>query len=122
MLRGMQMPRKRQTKLDSGIYSKWERGPSKLGDAFPLAVWVQSTKNSKRYREAGINLYVGLWRGPTEEQLAELKAADMHVICSQRDLGLNSANADVIVGWMHGDEPDNADPWFARADLFRASV
>jgi len=97
-----------KTQTDSAIYSKWQRGPSKWGDAFPIAVWVQSPKNAKRYREAGINLYVGLWRGPTEEQLTELKAAGMHVICSQRDVGLNSVNTDVIVGWMHGDEPDNA--------------
>ncbi len=30
--------------------------------------------NAERYKEAGINLYVGLWRGPTEEQLALLQA------------------------------------------------
>lgn len=94
--------------LNSDAYSKWERGPSKLGDEFPIAVWLQSTKNAKRYREAGINLYVGLWRGPSDEQLTELKAAGMHVICSQRDTALNSTHADVIIGWMHGDEPDNA--------------
>ena len=31
-------------------------------------------------------------------------------ICAQNDVGLSSENADVIVGWMHGDEPDNAQP------------
>jgi hypothetical protein len=92
----------------TSIYTKWERGPSALGGAFPIAVWVQAPKNAKRYRDAGINVYVGLWRGPTEEHLAELKAAGMHVICSQRQVALDSANADVIIGWMHGDEPDNA--------------
>ena len=37
-----------------------------------------------------------------------LKAAVMPVICSQNEVGLKDRNNDVIVGWMHGDEPDNA--------------
>jgi hypothetical protein len=32
----------------------------------------------------------------------------MPVICAQNDVGLKSEHADTIVGWMHGDEPDNA--------------
>src|ERR1041385_7068733 len=39
---------------------------------FPIAVWLQDPRNAVRYREAGINLYVALWKGPTEEQLAAL--------------------------------------------------
>ena len=49
-----------------------------------------------------------MWQGPTEEQLGELKAAGMRVVCAQNETGLTSNNADVIVAWMHGDEPDNA--------------
>ena len=48
------------------------------------------------------------WRGPTEEQLAELKGAGVSVICSQNQVALSSTNATAIIGWMHGDEPDNA--------------
>ena len=36
-----------------------------------------------RYKEAGINLYVALWGGPTEAQLADLKKCGMQVICDQ---------------------------------------
>jgi hypothetical protein len=61
-----------------------------------------------RYKAAGINLYVGLWKGPTEEQLAALKAAGMPVICDQNRVGLAHRDDPTIVGWMHGDEPDNA--------------
>lgn len=86
----------------------WTNGPSHDAKFFPIAVWLQAPKNAKRYREAGINVYVGLWRGPTEEQLAELKSAGISVICSQNQVALNSPNADAIIGWMHGDEPDNA--------------
>jgi hypothetical protein len=33
---------------------------------FPLAVWLQSPNNAAKYKAAGINTYVGLWRGPTD--------------------------------------------------------
>jgi hypothetical protein len=75
---------------------------------FPLAVWLQDPRNAARYRELGINLYVGLWQGPTQSQLDELAKADMRVICAQNDVGLQNRDRATIVGWMHGDEPDNA--------------
>ncbi len=55
-------------------YQQWDNGLSRDPSFFPIAVWLQAPRNAKRFREAGINLYVGLWQGPTEEQLAELKA------------------------------------------------
>ena len=75
---------------------------------FPIAVWLQSPANAAKYRAAGINLYVGLWQGPTEEQLAALKAAGMPVICEQNPVALAHRNDPTIAGWMQGDEPDNA--------------
>ncbi len=77
-------------------------------DVFPIAVWLQSPNNAQRFSSAGINLYVGLWRGPTEDQLEKLKKSGMAVICSQNATGLANKDNPVIVGWMHGDEPDNA--------------
>jgi len=88
----------------------WKFGPPFGTDYFPIAVWLQSPANAKRYKEAGFNLYVGLWKGPTEEQLAQLKAADMPVICEQNEVGLAHKDDPIIVGWMHQDEPDNAQP------------
>lgn len=81
-----------------------------LDDAnfFPTAVWCQDPVNATRYQDAGINLYVALWKGPTEEQLATLKAAGMPVVCEQNAVGLRHLKDPVIAGWMHGDEPDNA--------------
>jgi len=89
-------------------YAQWENGPPHSADFFPIAVWLQSPGNAKRYRQAGINTYVGLWRGPTDEQLAELKKADMKVICHQNKTALMHVDDSTIIGWMHGDEPDNA--------------
>ena len=89
-------------------YTAWQNGPPKSADYFPISVWVQDPANAPRYKAAGINLYLGLWKGPTEEQLATLRAAGMQVICSQNDVGLRHIDDDLIIGWMHGDEPDNA--------------
>ncbi len=89
---------------------RWKHGPANDSGTFPIAVWLQSPRMAARYRAAGINLYVGLWKGPTEEQLADLKAAGMRVICAQNDVGLKHRDDPTIAGWMHGDEPDNAQP------------
>jgi hypothetical protein len=75
---------------------------------FPIAVWLQNPRNAARYRAAGINLYVGLWQGPTPAQLAELEKAGMPVICDQSRTGLENIGNPIIAAWMHGDEPDNA--------------
>ena len=90
--------------------SKWKNGPPSNPSYFPIAVWLQSPSNAKRFQAAGINLYVGLWEGPNEEQLATLKAADMRVICEMNSVGMAHKDDPTIVGWMHGDEPDNAQP------------
>jgi hypothetical protein len=75
---------------------------------FPIAVWLQSPRNAANFRAAGINLYVGLWKGPTEPQLAELNKAGMPVVCDQNAIGLAHIKDPLIAAWMHGDEPDNA--------------
>ena len=92
----------------NGPYAQWSRGPGGGTDFFPIAVWLQSPANAERYKAAGINLYIGLWRGPTEEQLAQLKAAGMRLVCSQNAVALRHLDDPTVVGWMHGDEPDNA--------------
>ncbi len=86
-------------------YGKWKHGPPSDPSYFPIAVWLQSPSNAPAYKAAGFNLYVGLWEGPTAEQLAALTAAKMPVITEQR---LKFKDDPIIVGWMHQDEPDNA--------------
>ncbi len=89
-------------------YVKWTHGPSHDAGFFPIAVWLQNPAKAGQYRAAGFNTYVGLWRGPTEKQLAGLKKAGMKVICHQNKVGLRHVEDPTIIGWMHGDEPDNA--------------
>ncbi|MSU20227.1 MAG: hypothetical protein EXS30_02390 [Pedosphaera sp.] len=90
------------------LYGTWKSDPSHDANYFPIAVWLQDPKNAERYKTAGINLYVGLWRGPTDTQLTALEKAGMPVICAQNERGLQNKANPLIVGWMHDDEPDNA--------------
>ena len=91
-------------------YAAWKHGPPADAAYFPIAVWLQDPEMAPRYKGAGFNLYIGLWKGPTEGQLASLAKAAMPVICEQNDVGLKHLDDPMIVGWMHGDEPDNAQP------------
>jgi hypothetical protein len=89
---------------DQPAADDWLRDPK----VFPIAVWLQAPANAPKYKAIGINLYVGLWKGPTEQQLADLKKHGMRVVCSQNSVGLAHKTDSTIVAWMHGDEPDNA--------------
>src|SRR5580700_2479902 len=89
-------------------YAAFKHGPSASADYFPIAVWLQDPSNAAKFQAAGINMYIGLWEGPTEAQLAALKAAKMPVICEQNPVSMRHLNDPTIVGWMHQDEPDNA--------------
>jgi hypothetical protein len=77
-------------------------------EVFPIAVWLQSPANAARYKEIGVNLYVGLWRGPTADQLAQLEQAGMPLICSQNAEALKPRWRNQILGFLQNDEPDNA--------------
>ncbi len=89
---------------------EWRNGPPFGPQYFPIAVWLQDPSNAPRYKAAGFNLYVGLWQGPTQLQLDTLSKAGMPVICEQNEVGLRNIRNPIIVGWMHQDEPDNAQP------------
>lgn len=93
---------------DTSPYQKWTHGPSTDPGFFPIAVWCQDPRNAEKFAQAGINIYLGLWEGPTEDQLAALKKSGMKLICAQNDVGLKHLDDPTIIGWMHGDEPDNA--------------
>jgi hypothetical protein len=92
----------------AGPYAQWKNGPPKDDSWFPLAVWCQDPNMASKYQEAGINLYVALWDGPTEAHLAELKKCGMQVICDQNVVGLAHREDPTIVGWLQPDEPDDA--------------
>jgi hypothetical protein len=88
----------------------WPNGFPNRPDFFPLCVWVQNPDNADRYKALGINTYVALYRGPTDQQLALLEKAGMYAVVQQSPRSLKFKDSAVIVAWMHGDEPDNAQP------------
>jgi hypothetical protein len=89
-------------------YGAWPRGFPSDASYFPIGVWMQNPANAERFAAVGINHFVGLWQGPTEEQLANARAANMPVVCEQA--GVWAANLDNldIQGWLQADGPDNA--------------
>lgn len=89
-------------------YVQWKSGPPRAPGFFPIAVWLQSPQKASQYRDAGFNTYVGLWNGPTEEQLARLKTVGMKLVCHLNAVARQHLDDTTIIGWMHGDEPDNA--------------
>jgi len=89
-------------------HGAWPRGYPSDSSYFPIGVWMQNPANAERFTAVGVNHYVGLWQGPTDEQLANARAADMPVVCEQA--GVWEANLDDagIQGWLQADGPDNA--------------
>ena len=94
--------------MGDGAFAPWQNGQSTDPGFFPIAVWLQSPNNAGRYQAIGINLYVGLWQGPTEAQMNTLRRFNMPVICHQNEWARQHLDEKLIVAWMHGDEPDNA--------------
>jgi hypothetical protein len=47
---------------------------------FPISVWLQDPSRAPQYKAIGINVFVALWKGPTETQLAELSKHGMRVV------------------------------------------
>ena len=89
-------------------FAKWKNGPPSDSSFFPIAVWLQSPANAPRYKEVGINLFVGLWEGPTESQLTSLESAGVPTFCDQSGVWREHLGDSPIWGWLQGDEPDNA--------------
>ncbi len=75
---------------------------------FPISVWLQSPSRAQSYKDAGVNLFIGLWNELDQAQLDNLRKAGMYVICRQNEFGLSLKGDTTVVGWMHDDEPDNA--------------
>jgi SAM-dependent methyltransferase len=86
----------------------WPQKPGGEQDFFPIAVWLQAPRNAPKYQALGVNVYIGLWEGPTAGQIEELRRHHMPVICEQNEYALKHLDEKTIVAWMHGDEPDNA--------------
>lgn len=94
-------------------YSAWANGPSKDPNYFPVSVWLQDPSTAVNWKNAGVNLFIGLWQGPTTAQLNALRAAGMQAIVSRNSIAPTAAGMTLpdgrplVVGWLQEDEPDN---------------
>ena len=97
-------------------YAQWSNGPPTDIGYFPIGVWLQRPEDAALWKNAGVNLYIALWGGPTVEQLTILQSAGMQVIAHQNSTALawkNVTLADgrpLIIGYQQEDEPDNYPP------------
>ena len=115
--------------LTGGVLFAQDRAQGKNDpEYFPIAVWAQNPTNASAYKENGINMYISIHGGIDQEKLDHLKKADMKFITHQNKFGLTRLDEPLIYGWMHGDEPDNAqrsktpnkwDPCKDPADIIR---
>lgn len=106
---------------NSMYYQQWENSLPSDSAFFPLAVWLQSPGNADEFLSIGINTYIGLWQGPTEDQLTNLRDKGIYVIAAQNETGLSSENNGIIKAWMHQDEPDNAQ-WNSETNSWGACI
>ncbi len=89
-------------------FTRWTHGPPADPSFFPVAVWLQSPSNANRYKAVGVNVFVGLWQGPTEQQLVDLKSAGIPTFCDQGGVWNTHLTDGTLWGWLQPDEPDNA--------------
>ena len=60
-------------------YGAWPAGYPADASYFPIGVWMQNPANAERFSAVGVNHYVGLWEGPTDEQLANARSPTLNV-------------------------------------------
>lgn len=97
------------------IFTAWSLGLSSMvgnpindPNDFPITVWLQNPYRAAEYAAAGFNGYTGMVKHDTwEEELAKLKENGIYLIACPDD-EVMAMDSDVIMAWMHGDEPDNA--------------
>jgi len=90
-------------------HARWPNGLSASASFIPIGVWMQQPANAERYREVGVNLFLGLWEGPTDEQLDFLDAApELTAFCDQAGVWQSRLDDRAMSGWLIDWSPDNA--------------
>lgn len=96
--------RAQEGKPSASPYAQWKNGPSTDANFFAVAVWGQNVANARRYKEAGVNLYMG--GSFTKDKLAALRSQGLVAFASATDENLALKDDPTIVGWLLMDEPD----------------
>jgi hypothetical protein len=99
-----------QQKLEKPESRSFPNGFPTDPNFFPIAVWLQQPHTAANFAAMGINTFVGLWHPPTPDSLAQLQRHGIYLVLEQTQAALALKDSPVIRGWMHIDEPDNAQP------------
>jgi len=75
---------------------------------FPIGVWLQKPNTASNYRAIGINTFIAQWETPTAQQMAQFAEQGLFLILEPSPATRALPHAHIIRGWMHTDEPDNA--------------
>lgn len=86
----------------------WTRGLPAEPSFFPVGVWLQDPALAPRYRDLGINLYVGVRDLSRPEPLAPLREAGIRAVLRADEVALRFRDDPQVAGWMMEDEPDSA--------------
>ncbi|MFP4057726.1 MAG: sugar-binding protein [Candidatus Brocadiia bacterium] len=95
--------------------ARFEEGPLEEPDFFPIGVWLQPAGVAETYARMGVNVYVGgVDSYPRPRDRAFLDAIHKHghyAICPYKKQYVEEKLHEhpAFLGWMFGDEPDNAD-------------
>lgn len=89
-------------------HARWPNGLPPSATYVPIGVWMQQPANAERYRDAGINLFIGLWEGPTDEQLDLLDDSALTTFCGQAGVWQSRLDDPAVSGWLIEESPDNA--------------
>lgn len=93
--------------VNNTYFDKWPNNAMSSATLFPITVWWQPENQLARYKQAGINIHIS--PGITSNaQLATLKSLGMYAIADYSIAIRDAADKDVLVAYMHSDEPDLA--------------
>jgi len=90
------------------VEPSWTQGLPRDPSHFPIGVWLQDPALAPKYRDLGINVYVGLRNLSRPEQLDPLREAGMRVILRADEAAPRFRDDRGVAGWMLEDEPDSA--------------
>ncbi len=86
----------------------WPNGPPNDPAFFPVGVWRQDPALAPKYRQIGVNLYVGPRGITSSERLDPIRKAGMRAILMADDSAPLLRDDPAVAGWMQEDEPDSA--------------
>ena len=108
-------PPKKEEPIDVAKIPQAKFAKSVLDDPsfFPVSVWLQPAGPAEKYKDMGVNVYVGgvdsYPRPKDKDFLDAIQKQGMYAICPYKKQYVEEKLYEhpAFIGWMFGDEPDN---------------